>query len=53
MEQIAVKKATVEADLSKVEPAVKDAQLAVRGIQKPQLVEVFFCEASNFRVKFR
>ncbi|KAK6027904.1 hypothetical protein OSTOST_06060, partial [Ostertagia ostertagi] len=38
--QIAAKKTEVQKDLSQVEPAVEEAQQAVKGIRKNQLVEV-------------
>ncbi|CAI4230233.1 unnamed protein product [Auanema sp. JU1783] len=38
--QIAAKKTEVQKDLSQVEPAVEEAQNAVKGIRKNQLVEV-------------
>ncbi|VDL72361.1 unnamed protein product [Nippostrongylus brasiliensis] len=38
--QIAAKKTEVQKDLSQVEPAVEEAQQAVKGIRKTQLVEV-------------
>ncbi|XP_072172912.1 cytoplasmic dynein 1 heavy chain 1-like [Diadema setosum] len=38
--EIAEKRKDVMADLSKVEPAVKDAQQAVKGIKKQNLVEI-------------
>ncbi|VDM69323.1 unnamed protein product, partial [Strongylus vulgaris] len=40
LKQIAAKKTEVQKDLSQVEPAVEEAQQAVKGIRKNQLVEV-------------
>ena len=41
--EISTKKTEVMADLDKVEPAVIDAQQAVKSIRKQQLVRLFFC----------
>ena len=38
--EIAAKRTEVMADLDKVEPAVQDAQAAVKGIKKQNLVEL-------------
>ncbi|CAP31232.1 Protein CBR-DHC-1 [Caenorhabditis briggsae] len=40
LKQMAEKKTVVESDLAQVEPAVAEAQTAVQGIKKSQLVEV-------------
>ncbi|CAB3408082.1 unnamed protein product [Caenorhabditis bovis] len=40
LSQMATKKTVVESDLAQVEPAVAEAQTAVQGIKKNQLVEV-------------